>query len=49
MAFMNESLAFMDQIMTLLSGSGKNDGPAVYDRQCSFNSRKPVRFLRQEV
>jgi flagellar biosynthesis/type III secretory pathway chaperone len=49
MAFMNESLAFMDQIMTLLSGSGKNDGPAVYDRQCSFNSWKPVRFLRQEV
>lgn len=50
MAFMNESLQFMDQIMTLLSGTGGgSDGPAVYNRQCAFNSRKPVRFLRQEV
>jgi hypothetical protein len=49
MAFMNESLQFMDQVMVLLSGGGKNHGPAVYNRQCSFNSRKPVRFLRQEV
>jgi flagellar biosynthesis/type III secretory pathway chaperone len=50
MAFMNESLEFMDQVMTLLSGTGGgSDGPAVYNRQCAFNSRKPVRFLRQEV
>lgn len=49
MAFMNESLQFMDQVMDLLSGGGRNDSPAVYNRQCSFNSRKPVRFLRQEV
>lgn len=49
MAFMNESLQFMDQVMTLLSGTGNNGSPAVYNRQCSFTSRKPVRFLRQEV
>ncbi len=49
MAFMNESLQFMDRVMDLLSGGGINDSPAVYNRQCSLNSRKPVRFLRQEV
>jgi len=49
MAFINESLEFMDQIMTLLSGTGGSDGPAVYNRHCAFSSRKPVRFLRQEV
>ncbi len=47
--FINESLQFMDQMMTMISGSGKDSSPAVYNRQCGLNSRKPVRFLRQEV
>jgi len=49
MTYMNESLQFMDQIMAIISGTEKNSTPAVYNRQCAFNSQKPVRFLRQEV
>jgi hypothetical protein len=49
MRFINESLQFMDQMMAMISGTGNDTGPAVYNRQCALNSRKPVRFLRQEV
>ena len=51
MTFMNESLKFMDQIMAMISGGGKNNDLPVYNRRCSLNQakQKSVRFLRQEV
>jgi flagellar biosynthesis/type III secretory pathway chaperone len=49
MTYMNESLQFMDQIMSMISGGGKKNTPTVYNRQCALNSQKPTRFLRQEV
>ncbi|MFK5954411.1 MAG: flagellar export chaperone FlgN [Desulfobacterium sp.] len=49
MVFMNDSLQFLDNMMTIISRVGKSEAPVVYNRRCSLNHGKTTRFLSQEV
>jgi len=49
MVFMNDSLQFLDNMMTIISRVGKSETPMVYNRRCNLNHGKTTRLLSQEV
>ncbi len=49
MVFINDSLEFLDNMMSIISRVGKSEAPVVYNRRCSLNHGKTTRILSQEV
>jgi len=47
MAFLDESLRFMDEIISIITG--KQGEPAVYNRKCRLRERPAELLLRREV
>ena len=49
MIFMNDSLQFLDDMMTIISRAGRSNAPMVYNRRCNIHKGKSTHLLSQEV